>query len=411
LVGILAGKILAMKRLIVLLLLAGMALPAFAATKTTTTKVTVAQLQQALAAVQGKPDAEVAQQLADMELTEQLSAAGFARLDAALPGDKARQALMILADSAGFLNPPDSEIPVKPAPDPAGTRLMLTGIVNYVNTTARQLPNLIAVRTTTGFEDRPQENIQQETAMVSLSYLPLHLVGKSSVAVTYRDRQEVADEKALKRGPKIGGMVTGGEFGPILTRVVADALQGKITWGGWEQGTGGAEAVFHYAVPQNKSHYNVQFCCVLDGFDSDGTPHMKVFNETAEYHGEIAFDPANGAVLRITLEADMQPGELVSKAGMIVEYGPVEIAGKKYICPVKSISVLQAHTTQNMGAYAMSNLRGPVKTYLNDVVFDQYRRFGSEMRIVPVDSGNPNLLPGPATADSPSSGPSRTPSH
>lgn len=400
-----------MKKPIILLLLAGMALPAFAATEATTTKVTVAQLQQALAAAQGKPDAEVAQQVAGMELTEQLSAAGFARLNAALPGEKARQALMILADSAAFLNPPDAEIPVKPTPDPAVLRQMLTGIVNYVNTTARQLPNFIAMRTTTGFEDRPQEDIQEATDMVSLSYLPLHFVGKSSVAVTYRDRQEVIDEKAVKRGPKIGGLVTAGEFGPILSRVVADALQGKITWGRWEQGAGGAEAVFHYTVPQGKSHYKVQFCCVLDGFNSDGTANMRVFDETAGYHGEIAFDPANGAILRITMEAEMSPGELVSKAGIIVEYGPVEIAGKSYICPVKSVSVLQAHTTQNKGAFAMSNYKGNVKTYLNDVVFDQYRRFGSEMRIVPVDSGDSNLLSGPATADSPSSGPSRTPTH
>ena len=153
-------------------------------------------------------------------------------------------------------------------------------------------------------------------------------------------------------------------------------------------GSGRAEAVFHYTVPQGKSHYKVQFCCVLDGFNSDGTANMRVFDETAGYHGEIAFDPANGAILRITMEAEMSPGELVSKAGIIVEYGPVEIAGKSYICPVKSVSVLQAHTTQNKGAFAMSNYKGNVKTYLNDVVFDQYRRFGSEMRIVPVDSGD-----------------------
>ena len=56
---------------------------------------------------------------------------------------------------------------------------MLVQIVNYVNTTARQLPNLIATRETAGFEDRPQQDVQQETAVVGLSYLPLHLVGKS----------------------------------------------------------------------------------------------------------------------------------------------------------------------------------------------------------------------------------------
>jgi len=395
----------------VLLFLAMMVLPAYAANDVTTTTVTVAQLEQALAAAQGKPDTEVAQQLAALELTERLSAVRFARLKAGLPGEKSNQALVILADSAAFLDPPASEIPANPMPDPAGARQMLTQIVNYVNATTRQLPNLIAMRNTTGFEDRPQENVQQAAAVVSYSYLPLHVIGKSSVSVTYRDRQEVVDEKALKRGPKIGGLVTTGEFGPILSRVVADALKGKITWSRWELGAGVTEAVFHYAVPHDKSHYNVQFCCVPDGFNSDGSPITSVFNESASYHGEIAFDPANGAILRITMEAEMPAGELVSKAGMMVEYGQVEIGGKNYICPVKSVSILLAHTTQNQGAYSRSNYKGPAKTFLNDVVFDQYRRFGSETRILTGDNGDPNQPYGPASADAPYAAPARAPTH
>jgi len=400
-----------MRKLTVLLLLAGMVLPAFAANDATVAKVTVAQLEQALTAVQGKPAAEVAQQLSGLELTERLSTARLARLKADLPGEKAKQALVILADSAAFLDPPESEIPANPMPDPAATRQMLTQIVNYVNTTVRQLPNLIATRDTTSFEDRPQEEVQQATAVVSYSYLPLHFVGKSSVAVTYRDRKEVLDEKALKHGPKIGGLVTAGEFGPILSRVVADALLGKITWGRWEQGAGGTEAVFHYAVPHDKSHYSVQFCCVPEGFNTDGSPILRVFNESASYHGEIAFDPANGAIVRITMEAEMPQGELVSKAGMMVEYGPVEIGGKSYICPVKSVSILQAHTTQNQGAYSRSNYKGPAKTFLNDVAFGQYRRFGSETRILTGDSGDPNKSSGLASADTPYTAPARTPTH
>jgi hypothetical protein len=138
---------------------------------------------------------------------------------------------------------------------------------------------------------------------------------------------------------------------------------------------------------------------------------LRVFNASASYHGEIAFDPANGAILRITMEAEMPQGELVSKAGMMVEYGPVEIGGKSYICPVKSVSVLQAHTTQNQGAYSRSNYKGPAKTFLNDVTFGQYRRFGSETRILTGDSLAPTMPSGPASADAPYSPPSRAPTH
>ena len=398
-------------RKLTVLLVAALSLPAFAAKDGSLAKVSVVQLEQALATAQGRPDAELAQQLSEMQLTERLSETRLARLRAELPGEKAQQALMIVADSAAFLDPPEAEIPANPAPDRAALRQMMTLIVNYVNTTVPQLPNLIAMRSTTGFEDRPQEDVQGETGLTTLVYLPLHVVGKSTVTVTYRDRQEVMDEKALKRGPQIGGLATAGEFGPILSRVVADAIKGKITWGRWEQGANGTEAVFHYAVPEDKSHYDVKFCCVVDGFNSDGLPNRQVFDERASYHGEIAFDPTNGAILRITLEAEMPPGGLVPRAGISVEYAPVEIGGKSYVCPAKSVSILLAHTGAHQGAYARSNYQGPAKTFQNDVTFGQYRRFGSETRILTENEGDANRPSGPSSADAPYAPPSRAPTH
>jgi hypothetical protein len=375
-----------MRKLALLLLLTAMALPSFATNEPKTDKVTVAQLEQALAGARTRSDASLAQQLSGMELTERLSTARLAQLKAALPGQKAQEALLALADLSLFLAPPAAEVPADAAPDAAATRQMLTKVVNYVNTTARQLPNFLATRETTGFEDRPQEDEQQELGVVSHSYLPLHVVGKSTVSVTYRDRQEVVDEgkgNALKQGQAVGGLVVNGVFGPILSRVVADALTGKITWGRWEQGAQGTVAVFHYAVTQDKSNYRVRFCCLVQGYTSTGLPDLQPFDERAAYHGEIAFDPSTGAILRIAMEAEMPSNGLVSRAGMLIEYGPVEIAGKSFICPSKSVSLLTAHTGRHQGAFSRSNYQGPGKTYLNNVVFGQYRRFGSEMHILP----------------------------
>ena len=399
------------RKLLLLLLLAGYAFPALAAKDASVAKITVAQLEAMLTAAHGTPGEDVARQLSGVELTERLNAVKLAEWKKNLPGDKAREQLLILADSAVFLNPPAAEILADPTPDPAAARQMLTQVVNYVNTTARQLPNFLAVRETIGFEDRPQEDVQGSTGIATVAAMPLHAVGRSSLTVTYRDRKEVADEKAAKHGAQIGGLTTAGEFGPILSLVVADALKGNITWGRWEQGAGGKEAVFHYVVPSEKSHYPVQFCCVADGFNSDGSPISSVFKEIVSYHGEIAFDPANGAILRITMEADIPAKELVSKAGIEVEYSPVEIAGKTYICPVRSVSILMAHTAQQTGAYSRSNYKGASKTYLNDVSFGQYRRFGSETRILTGDSPEQGAPSGPASADSPYASPSRSVSH
>ncbi len=209
-----------MRKLTVLLFLAGMALSAFAAKEVAKEKVTVAQLEQVLATAHGKPDTELAQQLSGMELTERLSSARLKSLSVDLSGDKARQALVILADSAAFLNPPAAEIPADPAPDPTATRQMLTAVVGYVNKTVPQLPNLIAVRDTTRFEDQPQENQLGQTGITSLSAMPLHSVGSFNLMVTYSDHKEVVDQKASEAYSECWGI-------DDLGRVRADSGKGS----------------------------------------------------------------------------------------------------------------------------------------------------------------------------------------
>jgi len=361
-------------------------------------------------------DADLARQLSGMELTERLSTTKLAHLESRLPGEKSKLALVALADSSVFLDPPAAEIPANPKPDMAAKHQMLVSVVKYVNTTLRQLPNFIATRATTRFEDRPLEDIQGEVGMTTLIYLPLHVVGRSNVSVTYRDGHEVVEKAAAKtkRGDsQARGLFTEGVFGPILSTVVGDALKGEITWSRWEKGAKDAEAVFHYAVPKEKSHYSVGYCCVSNGLNTEapqpGDWHS--FAEIAAYHGEIAFDPASGAILRITLEADMLPNEAVSKNGMMVEYGAVDIGGQSYICPLRSVSLLFAHTTQPpMGKHPVEIYKGSAKRFLNDAVFEQYHRFGSETRILAGNQVEPaGNLPAPVAGAAVSTSPQPAP--
>ncbi len=82
------------------------------------------------------------------------------------------------------------------------------------------------------------------------------------------------------------------------------------------------------------------------------------------------------------MEADVAPGALISAAGIAVEYAPTDIGGRNYICPVRRVSMLRAHTAQQGGEIAASNYKGPAKTFLNDVRFSNYRRFGSETKVL-----------------------------
>lgn len=346
--------------------------------------ISVAQLQQAISSGSVKTDAELAQQLSGFELTERLSSMRLAQSSANLPGEKSRDALLLLSDRSVFLQPPGDEIPAQQSPDAARARQMLTSLVNYVNTTLRQLPNLIATRETTAFEDRPAEDALEPTGTVSYSYLPLHVVGKSTASVTFRDRKEVVEDggKSSKQGGRGSGLTTTGEFGPILSTVLGDALKGRITWARWEQSAKLTLAVFHYEVPEDKSNYQIAFCCIVNGYDPSGQPELQPFDEKAGYEGEIRFDPAEGTIYQMTLQSKLPPHALVSNAGMMVEYAPAEIAGRSYMCPTKSVSILRAHVYQPHGMYSQTDYRGPAKTFLNDVAFSHYRRFGSETRIL-----------------------------
>ena len=115
----------------------------------------------------------------------------------------------------------------------------------------------------------------------------------------------------------------------------AIAAPGGLIWIRWEQRVGGRLAVFRYSVPKEnqKSAYAAAGCCLPDG---DGTGG---FEKRTSYHGEISIDPASGAILRLTIEADLYGFVPLDRSDIMVEYSPVEIGGKNYICPVRSVSI------------------------------------------------------------------------
>jgi hypothetical protein len=372
-----------MRSLALFLLLAGITAWAFEAKR-----VTVAQLEQEVTALDGKPDATAARQLADLQLTERLSAAKFAQLLTAIPGSMARQALLILADTSAFLHLPPAEVPQTPPPDLNTQRRILTQTIAYVTRTVRQLPNFSASRVTTRFEDMPQEGMQGETTHMSYIYQPLHLTGISNSPVVFRDGQEIvgAAAKSKKNEPATNELTTRGEFGPILFTVVLDIAHSTLKWDHWEQAPAKTLAVFAYHVPREQSHYQVGACCLAND-PSHGSKQL------SSYHGQIAVDPADGTVFRIVVQADLKPTDPISRADILVEYGPVEIGGRSYICPVRSVAILvdntvPTSTAQSVGTGRISPtiasefLPPHTQTQVDDVAFTRYHLFRAESRMI-----------------------------
>lgn len=345
-------------------------------------KLTLDQLNTTLSADSNSGDAQLAAKLLALEVTERISQKRLDQWNTALPGGKSKEALRILADLSSW-NPPDpADIPEKAVPDSAELRQILINVVNYANSSLHKLPNFIATRGTTTFEDQPKVDVLQSTGIVSYSSEPLHEVRSYRDEVSYRDGHEVLATSGKKResGTSRHGLETAGEFGPFLSTVLADAVKGKITWARWEQGSNGADAVFHYQVEKNASHYLVQFCCISEDASESFPTH--IYSEKAAYHGEIVFNPTTGAVLRVTAEAEQSQGQLVESAAMMVEYAPTQIRSKSVVLPVKSVSMLKAHTEPPPPGMHTAEFKGHPKTFLNEVEFKDYHEFRGEMRLV-----------------------------
>ena len=412
-----------MAKAIPLLLLAQLAVSAFAGSR-----VTVDQLNRFIASNHGKRDGRIAGRLNGLELTERLSPPALAALEAALPGPESRRSLVVLADQAAFFDPPAAEIPNLPAPSLEQQRDITAKAVDYVNATLHRLPNLFALRDTIRFEDTPpgpQAGGDDPLSDRFIPFQPLRPVSRSTATVLYRDGEEIVQTAAGGPGTRVletTGLTSIGEFGPILTTIFGDIPRGNLAWSHWEHGPAGPEPVFRFAVPKNASHYRVSFCCVRG----------RVFQQFVAYHGEIGFDVSNGTVLRVTLMADLSKADPVAKADMMVEYGPVVLGNQTYYCPARSISVFLAPMQPGRHANMLAGSAGeiadadhdesaplpPLQTMLNEVVFNHYHLFRAEARILTGDNfqeastsaaiGDAPSRPGPSSSTMPDEPPALT---
>jgi hypothetical protein len=359
-----------MQRFALLPLLAALVLPALAVGQ-----ITVAGLEQAVAAAHGRPDKEAAQRLGALELSQRLSMQRLERLKARLPGEKARMALIAVADSSAFLDLPAEEIPAIPPLDRAAQDALLAKTVDYVGKTISRLPNIYATRQTISFVNGPASSSRFSDG--EFFDPKLHLLGKSSATVSFlAGREEVVDERKENGTREVPGrqLATEGAFATIFAVLPKDVLGNSPAWSHWEQGRGGPMAVFRYDVPEEKSHYSARV---------PGDPGF--LQSITAYHGEIALDPADGSILRLTLVAVPRANSPVAKAEILVEYGPVEIGGKSYICPLRSVAVSLARRFNLwQDVYGMKPKDGsPLQLQLNDVAYTQYHLFRSEMRLLP----------------------------
>jgi hypothetical protein len=304
-----------------------------------------------------------------------MSSSTLRSLEQSAPGTKSRQALLALADASVFLRTAAADVPSQARPALDEQRRMLDSTVDYLLKTLPKLPNFYATRTIIRFADKPSGK-RTSSGSANSSW---RQVGSSKVIVAYRDGKELVDPREWGKHPhhpEGKGLITRGTFGPILSIVFVDAAHsGGFTWDHWQRGHAGTRAVFRYRVPQDQSHYSV-------GFHGLSTGEANA-EQTTGYHGEITIDPVTGTIVRVTVQAEQPLGSPILQSDIMVEYGPVEIGGKTYTCPVRSVSISMGDMRFMSGTAILESDPVPAAPLLNDVTFDNYHQFRSESRILP----------------------------
>ncbi|HTQ55731.1 MAG TPA: hypothetical protein VMI94_14790 [Bryobacteraceae bacterium] len=329
----------------------------------TATRFNVAQLQSFVASARsaGEPDVRIYGELADVELTERWDAPEIPDEVGFLTTERLR----IIAARSVFAGPAAGAMVPDPPPPPADRDAILARARRYTQNYIHDLPNFICTRSTTQYDDAAHRYLESRGATsTELVYVRGH----------ESDEPQILDRPACRDIPD--GLSSYGEFGSILAALFADNDPAGMTWSHWETIGGRRTAVFAYTLGRKHSHYAITWCCWISRHE-----YQPRQTNTA-YHGEIFMDARTGEVLRLTRKAAPPFGFPTIAADTMVQYAPVGIGGKSYLCPVRSIVVSKAKTAQ---------IWPKVIYYLNDTTFTNYRKFVTDtaLRWLPANTRVP----------------------
>ena len=382
-----------MKRsLICLVLLAGV-IPAWSAKK-----ITVAELTDLLRSLEQekKNDTEVANALKQVELTEELTRSAMNSLVGLVNGPLSTAQIYVLEARSANLAPPASDLPAMPTPEAATQKAILAKAETYVTRTYDLLPALTATKTTLRFQDNVEalaassgissgakEAVTSSGFTKSASYI--HYINSTARAVTSERglEKKPAEKDQTKWGAN--GMTAIQDPSPNLGRVFKEAqASGILQWLRWESINGKPAAVFSFGVPRQESKLAVNVCCfpnidqtgvarfytsatapAIAGSEATGSgggvtgnfqthTEWHEFKTTAPYHGRFFIDPDTGVVVRMIVEAEMKPGEVVHQLDTRVDFAPVKVGQGTFVVPVKTVvnSVVVPNGESGAGGYS-----------------------------------------------------------
>jgi VWFA-related protein len=278
--------------------------------------------------------------------------------NAAPEGDTKLQMPGIDSHAAGQL---EITVPDKAVPPPSAEELksIIEDARKRAVSYAEGLPNFMCVEVTNRSVDPTGEGRwkHRDTVMELL---------------VYRDKTETRSTLEVDGKPvnvdreSMKGQFSSGEFGGVLNAVFDPAAKADFQWKETDALGTGTVQVFSYRVAKENASFKVT--------GSDKSTGANGVQITVGFHGQAFIDSATRSVRRVTLEADDIPRDFsVRSTAMAVDYDYVVINAHDYLMPITA---------------EVSLKQGRREAVLNEMEFRDYKRFGSNMKILgykPVD--------------------------
>ena len=353
-------------------------------------KMNVAEFQDMLTGLHNsqKTDEQVANELKQIELTEELTPAAISSMVPLINGPLSTEQMYVLEARSSMLAPPDTDLPKTAAPEVAAQQALLAKAQDYAAKTYPQLPPLTATRLVARFQDGVEtiESYTGNKVKTQNDNDPLWQQIRQYIRLmnTHTDTVEIDNGIEKPGGKDTIQWGRNGIVNSMLPFIPLNALTSEAVSSGnpkflrWETINGHQTAVFAFTVDKKKSHYALNYCCFPDtesvggglyggngakgGGASSGASgslsasplahpagngnlsnvsNWKPFNAKSGYHGELFLDPDSGIVLRTIVEAEFKPSDYVHYEDIRVDYAPMPIGDKNLYVPVRSFTIAE----------------------------------------------------------------------
>ena len=262
-------------------------------------------------------DRATADYLQHIKLTQKLEPRDVENLQARGAGVRTLQALRKLSEDSASLTaapPPPEPPPPTPPPSPGELKAILAAMKEYALNYTKNLPNYVCVQITRRRIEPTERGYlpQGDEVQELLSFVD----GKES----YKVEAINGKSESNKKHEELGGVVTSGEFGMLMSSIFDPGSGTEFHWDHWATLRGPLMYVFGYSVPKSNGY---------------SMYHVESKREyTSAYKGLIYFDVQAKVISEIQMETVDVPADFpIHQVKIKLDYAPTKIADQEYVLP------------------------------------------------------------------------------